>query len=195
MDFVGTLKLAAQEVQFIWNECQMPARVKSKQHTQIHLNGLDPQLIEDSFVALSTYNDIHSTKKCNAEICMNHTTEVATFAATLKPRHWCYFGVASEKTFWNGHSNNLKGRWDFGASQMVDIFKCHTLLPTCSATALSFGQLKKGKNDHFHNTDGKYSHRYHIGRQLVAYLHLHLPVVRYRKFGTEKYSNLHEFWS
>ena len=97
MDFVGTLKLAAQEVQFIWNECQMPARLKSKQHIQIHLNGLDPQLIEDSFVALSTYNDIHSTKKGNAEICMKNTTEVATFAATLKPRHWCYFGVASEK--------------------------------------------------------------------------------------------------
>ena len=67
---------------------------------------------------------------------------------------WQHLRQHSRKDVLEQHSNNFQGQWDIVTSQMVDIFKCQTSHPIRPATALSFGQLKKGKNHQFHNTFG-----------------------------------------
>ena len=100
------------------------------------------------------FNDIERTKKGKTEICLHSAKEVAAFAAHFKPGHWCFLGPASEKTWWNGITNNPQGQWDSVASQMVDIFECRTEPPIFPATAiLSLGPLKEGRrNDHSRGT-------------------------------------------
>ena len=85
---------------------------------------------------------------------MHNAKEVAAFAAQFKPGHWCFLEPASEKTWWNGNPNQLHGKWDSVASQMVDILMCHTSHPLFPATApLSLGQLRNGgRHCHFQGT-------------------------------------------
>ena len=52
----------------------------------------------------------------------------------IQPGHWCFFGPASERTWWNANSNEPQGQWDTVSLQMVVMFKCHTSHPVFPAT-------------------------------------------------------------
>ena len=92
-----------------------------KKHVQDHLKGLTPEAFENGIIFISFFNDNDGTEKSSTEICLHNAKEVAAFAATVKPGHWCFLGRASEMTWWNGNPNLLRGKLE-----KVTTSKVHT---------------------------------------------------------------------